>query len=109
MKISNHKYCYLLIVKRIIKSNSCYRRILTENFVGWKIMGLMGWIVMGQKMLGTEKREHRFHSKKRKFIQFNTAELLAASGPSPSSVHSYKLPNTSWLDLDFKHCDGKSK
>ena len=71
-----------------------YRRILTENFVGRKIMGLMGlmgWIVLGQKMLGMEKREHRFHRKKRNSIQFNAAELLAASGPSPSSVHSYKI------------------
>ena len=68
-----------------------YRRILTENFVGWKIMGLMGWIVLGQKMLGMEKREHIFHKKERYSIQFNAAELLAASGPSPSSVHSYKI------------------
>ena len=51
-------------------------------------MGLMGWNVLGQKMLGMEKREHRFHRKKRNFIQFNAAELLAASGPLPSSVHS---------------------
>ena len=60
-------------------------------------------------MLGTEKREHRFHSKKRKFIQFNAAELLAPSGPSPSSVHSYKITKQIQLDLDLdlKHCDGK--
>ena len=72
-------------------------------------MGLMGWIVLGQKMLGTEKREHRFHRKKRNSIQFNAAELLAASGPSPSSVHSYKITSGCQLDLDLdlKHCDRK--
>ena len=42
-------------------------------------------------MLVTEKREQRFHRKNRKFIQFYAAELLAASGPSPLSVHSYKI------------------
>ena len=50
-----------------------------------------GSIVLWQKMLRTEKREHRFHRIKRNLIQFNAAELLAASGPSASSVHSYKI------------------
>ena len=63
-------------------------------------MGTMESIVLWQKMLGTEKREHRFHSKNKKFIQFNAAEILAASGPLPSSVHSYKItkqvPVRSW-------------
>ena len=44
-------------------------------------MGFMGWTVLRQKMLKKEKREHRFQRKKRNSIQFNTAELLAASGP----------------------------
>ena len=48
---------------------------------------------MTENAWDTEKiLQHRFYRKKRELIQSNAAELLAASGPSPSSVHSYKLP-----------------
>ena len=37
------------------------------------------------------KMRAQISQEKRKLIQFNATELLAASSPSPLSVHSYKI------------------
>ena len=41
-------------------------------------------------------------SQEKELIQSNAAELLAVSGSSPSSVHSYKLPKQILIRSGFK-------